>query len=422
MNRGVKQGSVLSPTLFLIVMDDILKRMRASNCGLSIRGVYAGAAVHADDLRTTAASLDVIRDQVKIIDDFTTTTCLKLNISKLEVMRFSRLSYPPEIIDIANKSLVTTSAAKCLGVWWHSNLSATHSVSENIKKARRAFFALGSINAFQGELNPLSSASIFEVCIIPILLYGCETWLLDSSSLNLLERFQSEIGRRILRLPKFYSRRAVRIGLHWPSMSTRILLRKLVFLSKLLSPSKDTLSSRIFTSLAIGDIYNTSIVQQCLMLESHLNMDCTAKCLMDPDNSISTIKSLKPDILRRDFKQLISTSLQHSSVKLIAAVAESTSWRRLWDIALDRGVKGTRAMQFLFRELCRPGIGTRLCKMCNEQLSDEVNCFEHACLQHHDMVGGLSCNQLISILRDNNSADTIFSTIQHISSGKLLWY
>ena len=31
-----------------------------------------------------------------------------------------------------------------------------------------------------------------------------------------------------------------------------------------------------------------------------------------------------------------------------------TSWRRLWDVALDQGVKGTRIMQAIFKELCRP--------------------------------------------------------------------
>ena len=56
VNRGVKQRSVLSPTLFLIVMDILLKDMRTSNCGLSVRGGYAGATVHTDDLRTTSSS------------------------------------------------------------------------------------------------------------------------------------------------------------------------------------------------------------------------------------------------------------------------------------------------------------------------------------------------------------------------------
>ena len=108
-------------------------------------------------------------------------------------------------------------------------------VSDNINKARRAFFALGRLGAFQGDLNPLSSCSIFETCITPILLYSSETWLLDSTSLDALESFQHDIGCCILRVPKFYSKLAVRIALHWPKAATRILIRKLGFLSKLLS-------------------------------------------------------------------------------------------------------------------------------------------------------------------------------------------
>ena len=90
--------------------------------------------------------------------------------------------------------------AKCLGVWWKHNLSAVWYVQENISKARRAFFAFGRIDAFQGHLNPLSSINIVETCVIPVLLYGCDTWLLDSSAILLLEQFQYEIGRRILKL------------------------------------------------------------------------------------------------------------------------------------------------------------------------------------------------------------------------------
>ena len=77
-----------------IVINILLKSMRVSNCGLAIRGVYAGAAVHADDLRTTSASLDAISDHVKIIDDFTVNARLNLNVSKLEVMKCSKQSQP----------------------------------------------------------------------------------------------------------------------------------------------------------------------------------------------------------------------------------------------------------------------------------------------------------------------------------------
>ena len=48
--RGVRQGSVLSPTLFLVVMDEMLKEMSVSGTGVSIADLYLGSAAHADDI------------------------------------------------------------------------------------------------------------------------------------------------------------------------------------------------------------------------------------------------------------------------------------------------------------------------------------------------------------------------------------
>ena len=59
VESGVKQGSTLSPTLFLTAMDILLKHMEEENCGLSMRGTYVGEAIHADDVRAVAASKDI---------------------------------------------------------------------------------------------------------------------------------------------------------------------------------------------------------------------------------------------------------------------------------------------------------------------------------------------------------------------------
>ena len=266
-----------------------------------------GRAVHADDLRTTAASSDAISKQDAVINSFASVTCLKLNTTKFEVVKISPYTHETAVVPIGNSN-ITSNAAKCLGVWLNSSLSAKHSVIENINKARRAFFTLGSLGAFQGDLNPLSSCSIFETCIIPTLLYGSDTWLLDYTSLNALESFQHEIGCRILRFPKFNSKLAVRIGLHWPTVATRILIRKLSFLNKLLSGTKDTISHRVFTSLAMEDLFETSIVQQCRMLEADLGTCVLAKYLSDPENAPDIVRSNKKHILCSDFKTLLSSA------------------------------------------------------------------------------------------------------------------
>ena len=96
-------------------------------------------------------------------------------------------------------------------------------IDEAVKKARRAFFLFGGMGAFQGELNPLSGRAIFKTCVVPILLYGCENWIQTEDMLLTVERFQEEIGRRILKLSRFHSALVVRVLLQWPSVQTRVL-------------------------------------------------------------------------------------------------------------------------------------------------------------------------------------------------------
>ena len=72
---------------------------------------------------------------------------------------------------------------------WDHDLSAKPSIDHNILKARKSFFAYGSMGVFQGDLSPLSGRSVVETCILPILFYGAENWCLSHHSLEILDSF-----------------------------------------------------------------------------------------------------------------------------------------------------------------------------------------------------------------------------------------
>ena len=103
---------------------------------------------------------------------------------------------------VAGHQVGTKQEAKCLGNWWKSNLGSAKSVKANTEKEIKAFFPAGAIGAYQGTLNPLSSISLFNTCVVPTLLYGSENWILTEQTIARLETFQPQMGKRMLKIPK----------------------------------------------------------------------------------------------------------------------------------------------------------------------------------------------------------------------------
>ena len=85
MSRGIYQGSVLFPTLFLIVIDPLLKKLEVLNDGLSIKNLYLGSLAHADDLCSFSNNKRALKIHTEIIQSYMKENFLKLNLSKCEI-------------------------------------------------------------------------------------------------------------------------------------------------------------------------------------------------------------------------------------------------------------------------------------------------------------------------------------------------
>ena len=405
MERGVLQGSVLSPTLFLLVMNPLLKKLEENQLGPRVSGLYAGCFAHADDIRTLSTSRDTLDKQITAVEEFVSSNALSLNPSKCEVVVVSSMKVPASpICAVAEEQLCPSESAKCLGYWWSWDLSADKAIDEAIARARRTFFAYGAKGAFQGQLNPLSGRAIFESCVLPVLMYGSENWYVTDSLMAKLEAFQEEIGRRILRLPRHHSGRGVRLALEWPSMVARVLQRKVLYLLRAFN-SEESLGHLFLTRLTkdLSNVIPLQLVQGIQLLESQLGM----KGLVDraTTESCSAVE-LKKEILKKDREKLMATCLEHRSTKNAAKIATYTSWLKLWDRALDSGPVGSEAMQNLYREMTRPLFGPNPCPRCSEvSLENTLSYFEHYVTEHLKITTSLTSVDEISSLLTSQDPD-----------------
>ena len=139
------------------------------------------------------------------------------------------------------------------------------------------------------------------------------------------------------------------------------------------------ISTRMFNSVAMEEVYNCSIVQQCRILEAdQLGTNVLALCLNDPVNATQTVLNNKEQLLKKDVSNLLISA--KGSTHLAASIASKVSWRCLWDITLEKRVKGTEIILSVFWEVCRLASCFQ-CLLCKSH-APNYRCFENACEKH----------------------------------------
>ena len=238
--------------------------------------------------------------------------------------------------------------------------------------------------------------------MLPILLCGCENWVLTEDILLALEKFQGEIGRRILKLSKLHSTLAVRVALQWPSLHARILVRKLFFLKRVVDGS-DGVSSEVFKAIAMVNVNSIQLVKECRYLEEYFHTNFTSNILQ---NNEVCKKELKEVIFKNDWNQSLQKAHSHCSTIII----EVTSWMKIWDVTLDEGPRGTKSMLALLYEITTPFIST--CQFCGLTELD-LSLFHHLMEDHRD--------KYISVREDPEEITRLLINI-HSESSIFMWH
>lgn len=199
VNRGVRQGCVLSPLLFLVVLDSVLKKVNAE----APDGIQwtLTARLHdldyADDLALLSHTFEGIKTKLQKLNEIAARVGLKINYRKTKIMRInSRTSTP---LDVDGTTIEDVDEFEYLGCTVTKTGGTDADIDKRINKARHAYFTLGSLwrSSFMSRGLKLR---IFSSCILSVLLYGCETWGVAARSINKLQVFVNKCLRRICKI------------------------------------------------------------------------------------------------------------------------------------------------------------------------------------------------------------------------------
>ena len=210
-NVGLRQGENLSPVLFSLFLNDLKGFLTSNNVqGLKLpfalaqdvclqdidNFLYLFLLLYADDTIVLAECPEDLQRALDILKIYCELWGLDINVRKTKVMIFSRgkirkmpkFNFNEETVDV---------------VWDYKYLGVKFNYNNKFKKAQQLQFLLANRAMFSllrkcRQLNlPLDiQLELFEKCVHPILLYGCEIWACEK--MDVISKLQLRFLKLIL--------------------------------------------------------------------------------------------------------------------------------------------------------------------------------------------------------------------------------
>ena len=189
-NIGLRQGENLSPVLFSIFLNDLkdflllnvhdlsLPKNMAQDYCIDKIDMYMKLflLLYADDTAILTENEKDMKLAINMLEHYCNIWGLKINVSKTKIIVFSRgkIRNLPQLY-FQNELIGIEFDYKYLGVIFNYNNKFTKGIKERVTIANRAMFSL--LKKCRNLFLPIDiQIELFQKCINPVLLYGCEVW------------------------------------------------------------------------------------------------------------------------------------------------------------------------------------------------------------------------------------------------------
>lgn len=198
MGKGVRQGCILSPYLFNLYAENIMRNaLTEDDQGISVGGLSINNLRYADDTTLLGSTLEELERLLSHVNEASKQDGLYLNVKKTNEMRINSEIQRPIIIDQQQVQQVTN--FDFLGSLITTNGDSKSEIARRLAMARKSAVALDTIWRDHG-ITKTTKMRLMNSLVFSIATYACETWTLRKEERKRIEAFELWAWRRLLRI------------------------------------------------------------------------------------------------------------------------------------------------------------------------------------------------------------------------------
>ncbi len=178
VGKGVRQGCLLSPTLFATYVDDLALEINALGLGVDVDGLLISILMFADDIALIGESEIQLQSMLNILHSWTKKWRLSVHTGKTKVVHYRPRTKPCSTYQFlcGEEPLDYVDKYKYLGFWLQEYLDMKCSVKALAASASRALGMLMGKYFDAGGMSHQVFEALYKSLVAPVMLYGSAIW------------------------------------------------------------------------------------------------------------------------------------------------------------------------------------------------------------------------------------------------------
>lgn len=264
INKGIKQGDSLSPTLFILIMDKIMKNTKKRTKHLQVTIGYTNmlpvkmeGLLYADDIILVADTQKKMQSLLNIWVEEIEKMNMNININKCKCMKIGKQEENirnRDSIICKEEQIKMVSTCEYLGVMFTNDGKIDLEIANRARKATKIYYSLNNTIFSKGEIEQKTKLQVYNSISIPTILYGSETWVTNKKHESTINAAEMKQLRRIAGKTKMDRLRSdyIRGELKQEPIEVKIKKRKLNWYGHIIRMKQTRLVKRVMEAKRYG--------------------------------------------------------------------------------------------------------------------------------------------------------------------------